>query len=150
MAATAANTDEKEDDDNHEANEQEADLEADEERAAEELRARRNQLQGMVDANDFDMEELRLLGVNIDDADDADAGGDTARAFERIFDDDVAAEESKAAMIRHQKTAQLFAASSGFAPLNAVPKVAPDAHLQKSTEGTMDCKDESIDDMLNE
>ena len=39
-----------------------------EERAVEELRARRDQLQGMVDENDFDMEELRMLGVHMDGA----------------------------------------------------------------------------------
>ena len=118
-------------------------MEDEEERAVEELRARRNQLQGMVDENDFDMEELRMLGVHMDG--EGEEVGATSAAFERIFDDDLAAEESKAALVRHQKTAQLFAASSGFAPLNGVPKIT-----NSSGEGTADCKDESIDDMLNE
>ena len=92
-----------------------------EERVVEELRARRNQLQGMIDDKDFDMEELRMLGVNIEDEEIE--NGATSAAFERIFDDDLAAEESKAALMRHNKTAQLFAASGGFAPLNGVPRV---------------------------
>ena len=104
MLATAASTVEKEDGIDEEENQEadEEDLEGDEERAVEELRARRNQLQGMVDENDFDLDELRMLGVNIEGED---TGGAAAAAFERIFDDDIAAEEHKAAMIRHQKTA---------------------------------------------
>ena len=84
-AATAASTVEK---DEPEANNQSLD---EEERALTELRARRNQLQGMVDENDFDMDELRMLGVHIEGGDNA----ATSAAFERIFDDDLAAEESK-------------------------------------------------------
>ena len=73
-----------------------------EERNLEELRARRNQLQGMVDENDFDMDELRMLGVHMDGEGEE---GTAAAAFERIFDDDIVAEESKQAMLRHHKTA---------------------------------------------
>ena len=91
----------------------------------------------MVDENDFDIDELRMLG---------DENQDPA-AFESIFDDDLAAEETKAMQMRQHKTAQLFAASSGFAPLNSLPKQAMN---QGSTDGTMECKDESLDDMLTE
>lgn len=96
---------------------QEADLDEEEVRQVEELRARRDQLQGMVDENDFDMDELRMLGVHIEGT------ANTSAAFERIFDDDLAAEESKAMVMRHQKTAQLFASSAGFVPLNRAPRI---------------------------
>ena len=33
-------------------------------KACAELKARRDQLQGMVDENDFDMDELRMLGID--------------------------------------------------------------------------------------
>ena len=97
-AGTAASTVEKEDmtgrdDDPDGLLENDED---EEERAVEELRARRDQLQGMVDENDFDIDELRMLGED---------GNQDPAAFERIFDDDLAAEESKAMQMRHQKTA---------------------------------------------
>ena len=57
----------------------------------------------MVDENDFDMDELRMLGVHIEGADGED--GAAQAAFERIFDDDIAAEDQKAMLMRHQKTA---------------------------------------------
>ena len=78
----------------------------------------------MVDENDFDLDELRLLGMNIEGGEDETDERAQSAAFERIFDDDIAAEETKAALIRHQKTAQMFAASAGFAPMNGVPKIS--------------------------
>ena len=80
-------------------------LDDEEEKAVQELRARRNQLQGMVDENDFDLDELRLLGMNIEGGEDEEDERAQSAAFERIFDDDIAAEETKAALLRHQKTA---------------------------------------------
>ena len=46
-----------------------------------------------------------MLGVNMEEADEDDGldgvcNGNNAAAFERIFDDDLAAEESKAIIIR--------------------------------------------------
>ena len=106
---------------------------------------KRKQLRGIVDEKDFDIEELRMLGIG-GEGEDMDGTG-FAAAFESIFDDDIAAEESKASEMRHHKTAQLFAASGGFTPLNGLPRTT---NQQASAEGSTECKDESLEDMLDE
>ena len=58
-------------------------------------------MSAIVDDKDFDMAELRILQGDGDDID----GAGLAAAFESIFDDDMAAEASKATFMRHKKTA---------------------------------------------
>lgn len=64
----------------------------------------------MVDENDFDMDDMKLLDQ---------LGDENAAAFDGIFDDDLMAEEARAVALKQATTANLFAASNqGFIPIN--------------------------------
>ena len=73
--------------------------------------------------------------------------GAPGQAFDGIFDDDLAAEDEKARLLKKQATAALFAATTkGIIPAG---QVLPGQH-QSGTDYSMECKDESLDDMLTE
>ena len=103
----------------------------------------REKLLTMVDDLDLDEDDLELL----------DADG-----INGIFDDDLQAEDAKAAHAKAQATAVLFAQTAkgsqmikdpALAQLNAQLQSKGNLQSPNKESGSMDCKDESLDDMIN-